>query len=172
MLVPEGETKEFLGEEFLTWLWYYGESKNWTMDLPECQISYWMDELLVLKPDELGECSQKLAGTGPIKTSEAQAGLKKGKKVAETKLVLVHEGTEWTFTLAAQVFHFSSLKLSKPESTDPGERFLEMADELERISGLFDRMYHHFLEIRLSSRWKEKELPAMQDWIHRRQEAL
>ena len=170
MQVPEGETKEFLGQEFVTWLWYQGETKDWSVSLgEEGQVGYWMDELLVLQPDDPVNCSQKLAGTGPTNTAEAQAGLVQGKKVAATRLIFVYNKREWTFTLHADSFNFGSVKLQQPTTVDAEDRFAELADDLEELTRIFERIYHRFLEIRLSDHWHHQELPAMQQWIAQRQ---
>ena len=165
MIVPEGESKQFLGQEFLTWLWFHGENNEWAVEFaPGDRVSYGLDEMLILEPEDTLNCSQKLSGPIPIKSPEAQIGLSAGKRVKTTRIVLVHKEHEWIFTCQGNTFHFSSLKLAKPESADPEDRFAELSYELEEVIKAFDRMYNYFLEIRLTDKWKE-ELDAIHEWI-------
>jgi hypothetical protein len=165
MLVPQGESKEFLGSDFLTWLWYHGEKRNWTLELPnKTSVSYGMDDLLVLEPDKYEGCSQRLSGDVPTRTPEAQAGLQEGKKVKATRLVIVLGEREWTTTIRND-FSFSSLILNDPETPDQEERFMELAGDLEQIAGLFDQIYHYFLGIRTSEEWTKTELPLINKWV-------
>lgn len=171
MLVSEGEVKEFLGQEFLTWLWYRGETNSWCLNFGDSeQVSYGMDELLVLEPEDPNSCSQRLAGPVPVNSPEAQIGLQEGKKVSAVRIVLVYKEREWSVTWRANNFHFSSLKLMKPTTADPEDRFAELADDLENALAVFDRMYNMFLEIRLSPAWEQRELPAIYQWIKDKQQ--
>ncbi len=170
MIVPEGESKEFLGSEFLTWLWYYGENNDWTVSFPGGNLlHYGMDEMLVLQPDNLESCSHRLTGPIPIKAPEAEVGLQEGKKITATRVIFVQGENEWSVTLRGDRFQFSSLKLMPPTTADVDDRFAELSEDLERVVDLFDKLYEIFLSIRLSSDWKEKEIPAILDWIKAKQ---
>lgn len=166
MLVPEGETKEFLGQEFLTWLWYYGENNNWKFSMTDGDVHYGMDELLSLESDA-PVSKQRLSGPVPTNTPEARVGLSEGKKVDAARMVLVYRDREWTFTCNANDFKFSSLNLMKPTTANIEDRFTELVADLEDIAALFDHIYRCFLEIRLSPAWEETELPSMRKWIER-----
>lgn len=166
MLVPEGETKEFLGQEFLTWLWYQGEVNEWTIYFAEAdRVTYAMDELLTLEPEDPTSCRHKLSGPVPVNSPEAQIGLKEGKKATMARIILGYQEREWTVTCHGENFQFSSLKLMKPTTADAEQRFVELAEDLEEAMSLFDRIYELFLKIRLTSAWEEKELPAIRRWI-------
>lgn len=154
MIIPKGESKEFLGKEFLTWLWYYGEINDWKMDFPDkTSVSYGMDEVLVLADDG---SSQRLSGDLPTRTPEAKAGLLEGKKVKTVRVIFVEKEREWTVTLHDN-FSFSSLILNDTKSKDKDDQFFDIAYDLENFCDLFDKIYHYFLESRLSSDWKKSE---------------
>lgn len=168
MIVPEGESKDFLGQEFLTWLWYYGERNDWTMTLEEGdQVHYGMDELLVLESEDLAGCKQRLSGPVPNSSPEAHAGLLDGKKVTTTRIVLVYGEKEWNVTWKANGFPFSSLKLMQPTTSDVEDRFAELVEDMEELVTIFDKMYYHFTSIRLSDAWSD-ELQSIREWINKR----
>ncbi len=173
MILASGESKDFLGQEFLTWLWYYGEKNQWTVVFPnQEEISYGLEDLLVMTPDEKEGCSQRLKGTYPVGSPEAHAALEEGKKVSVTRMILAHKDREWIVTWKADNFTFSSLQLMQPTTNDEKDRFTELSDDLEKAMSLIDSIYHFFLGIRLSPLWQEKEVPAIQDWIQKRREKL
>ena len=170
MLIPEGENKEFLGEEFLTWLWYYGDNNEWAMQFEdEGYVQFGMDELLVMKSADLNS-SQSLSGAVPIYSPEARTGLKEGKKVTKARIILESGGSEWAFTCNSETFQFSSLKLLQTSTKDPEERFLEFAYDMEQAVEVFDKMYEFFLKIRLSPEWDSKELPNIKTWMQKERE--
>jgi hypothetical protein len=166
MSASERDSGEFLGQEFLTWLWYRGEIDQWTIWFAaDSRMSYGIDEFLVLEPDDPTSCRNRLSGPVPVNSPEAQIGLREGKKVTAARLILVYEQREWSVTWHAENLQFSSLKLMKPTSVHPQERFLELAEDLEIVSDLLDRVYAQFLSIRLSEKWEAEELPAIRKWI-------
>ena len=170
MQIPEGETREFLGLEFLTWLWYRGEVDHWNINFsPTDRVSYGMDELLALEPEDPTSCSHRLSGPVPVSSPEAQIGLQEGKKVSIARFFLVYKEREWSVTCHADNFQFSSLKLLKPTTADAEDRFVELAEDLEAVISLFDRIYISFLQIRLSPEWEQKELPAIRKCIKDKQ---
>lgn len=164
MLLPEGETKDFLGREFLTWLWFYGEKNNWHIDFPDGDsVDYYMDELLVMVGNE-ENCSQRLSGPVPIKSPEARVSLKEGKKISTTRIIVVHQEREWTVTINADNFNLSSLRLISPTTSDIEERFAELSEDLEHVLLMFDKMYTYFLQVRISDDW-QSICEAINEWI-------
>ncbi len=180
MLVAEGESKDFLGQEFLTWLWYYGETHEWTLPISEQEtVSYGMDhdeedddpdkqkmkEVVVLEPPNEETCVQRLQGRKTIDSPEAIVALKQGKKIAMVRLHLSYQDRLWLFLCKAEHLSISSLKLVQPKAADPKQRVLELAEDLEQFTRLFEQMYAYFLSIRLAPSWDAEELPKIQTWI-------
>lgn len=178
MQVAEGESKEFLGQEFLTWLWYYGEKNDWKIELNRKElIEYGFDleeqemkELLVFQPSTLRGCIPRLQGQETRKSQEADASLKQGKILAIAKMWVIYDSHEWIFTCRGDRFGISGLTLSTMDSTSAEERFQGLAQNFELFNEVFDKMYEFFLERRLSPSWQKKELPAILQWIQNRAE--
>ena len=173
MILASGDSKDFLGQEFLTWLWYYGEQNHWTIVFPnQEEIGYGLEDLLVMTPEDKENCSQRLKGTYPVGSPEAHASLEEGKRVSVTRMMICHKDREWLLTWKGDNFTFSSLQLVQPTTNHVQDRFLELSEDLDKAISLLDQMYYFFLQIRLSPIWQEKEVPAIQDWIHKRKETL
>ena len=173
MTSATGDSKDFLGQEFLTWLWYYGEKNQWTIPLANNEeLSYGLEDLLVMSPEEKEDCSQRLKGTYPVGCPEAHAALEEGKKVSVTRMLLCCKDREWVVTWKADNFTFSTLQLLQPTTNHVQDRFSELAIDLEQAVALLDRIYYFFLETRLSPLWQQQEVPAIQEWIQKRRETL
>ncbi len=175
MQVVEAEKKNFLGQEFLTWLWYYGEKHEGTLEISkEEQVNYEIEKekgLLVLEPVSTDDsCIQRLQGANSSTCAEATEGLKSGKKVALVKMWLKYQDCEWTFTCRGEKLAVSSLVLGNPNSSVSDERFYELVEKLEKFVMVWDKMFAVFLKIRLSSDWQKKELPSISTWIQEREE--
>lgn len=171
MLLPEGDAKDFLGREFLTWLWFHGEGNNWHLAFSDGDyIDYGLDELLVMEGSEQ-ICRQRLSGPVPVKSPEAQVALLEGKKISTTRIVIVHQEREWTVTINGDTFNLSSLKLVGPTTSDIEERFAELSEDLEQLVDLFDKMYQEFLIVRLGKDWDSSVLPEIKEWVIQKQTA-
>lgn len=174
MQVVEAEKKNFLGQEFLTWLWFHGEENDWTLQFSDHDhVDYDIENeekgLLVMEPDNTqNSCIQKLQGVNPRTCNEATEGLKSGKKVSIAKMWVSYQNSEWTFTCRGEKLAVSGLALCLPSSNTPRERFYELAENLEKFSEVWDKMFASFLKIRLSPEWEESELPNMRAWIQNR----
>lgn len=137
---PQEET----GREFLTWLWSYGVENDWTIN----DMIYGIDDLLEMESEDKQECKARIAGPAPTSTEEAQASLDCGKQVKKMRLVVCYEAREWEFTVDADSFNISSLKLKKEVSKDIHERFHELAEDLQKFYVVFETIYSYFLQQR------------------------
>ena len=163
------DSQEFLGQEFLTWLWFYGETNNWCIDIPNMgEIYYGIDSLLVMEEDENICCTQRLHGPAPTNSPEADAALKDGKKITTLRVMIEYDEQIWHATWKAKTFNFSSVKLMQPTTNDQEDRFQELALGIETISAIFDKIYDIFLQTRLSDTWGKETLPQMQQWVQTR----
>lgn len=177
MQVAEGETKKFLGQEFLTWLWYYGEQHDWKINLSkdEC-VEFGMElddekpkELLVFEPEDDNQCIPRLQGGGTRESKEADVCLQLGKKLSIAKMCVVYSGQVWAFTCRGDRLSISGLTLETPDNLiEDSDRLQELAQRLEKFNEVFDKLYYSFLAVRLSPAWMKKELPAIREWIQTR----
>ena len=75
------DSQEFLGQEFLTWLWFYGETNNWCIDIPNMgEIYYGIDSLLVMEEDENIGCTQRPTTSAPTNLQKLMC-LKRREKI-------------------------------------------------------------------------------------------
>jgi len=165
--------KRFLGQEFLTWLWYKSEVRGGTVELPGIgDIGVVFEKHMLLEYGE-GEAHEKIICQGlQAELNEARTGLRMGKKLEQARIVLARGDYEWTMTVKASVFDFKSVKAPKTmagseESDDPAAvegRLLDKIGLYEQAMELVDELFRLYLNIRLSPAW-EGELARFRSWI-------
>jgi len=160
----------FLGNEFLTWLWFMTENdqpalRNCDAELAELVIGNRMVlenrmangvETVMIKGDTTG-------------FEEALLALNKGAWVTEVNLVYKSGSLEWHFSLKGESLGVSGLRLPEtgtPESEDDMEGMvMEKIYLYEKPLRFIDGLYHFFIKERLSERWQENFLGRMRKWM-------
>ena len=170
--------KRFLGQEFLTWLWYKSEERGGSVEVPgRGDVTVAFEKHMLLESGE-GQDQEKVICRGlQTELKEARAGLLLAKKPEQARLRLSWNEQEFGVTLTAAVFEFRNIRLPKTAAeSDEDEGGLE-ARLLDRI-GLFELLcelvldlFRLFLSIRLSGAWPQ-ELAAIRAWVAEGQEHL
>jgi recombination associated protein RdgC len=166
--------KKFVGQEFLTWLWWKSEERGGSISLEDQgDISVVFEKHMLLEYGE-GQENEKVICRGlQTELKEARTGISIGKKLEQARIRLEQNELEWSFTLAAGLMEFRNVRLPKTAGND------EFADDrqketegltLERIF-LFEELirivnclFKVFLDIRVSSHWQE-EILKIRGWI-------
>ncbi len=168
--------KRFLGQEFLTWLWWKSEERGGTIELPSVgDVTVVFEKHMLLEFGE-GESSEKIICSGlQAELQEARTGLQMGKKLEQARIVLGHNSYEYSFTLAAALMEFRNVRLPKTEATesDRGENpeevegmILERIFLFEELIRLVNVIFLKFLQVRLGEEWQD-ELIRVRAWIHK-----
>jgi recombination associated protein RdgC len=162
----DGRSKDFLGTEWLTWLWYtsHVESSEITASR-EDSIAVLFEKSLQL------ECAFKLSGStairadAPTRLPEAPVALAGGKRPVRAGLQIALHGDAFSFGLRGDVMHFSGVRLPPPEDvSSPRDVFVDRIEKLRDLIGAVEALYSVFLKRRLSSKWPQT-LNAMRSWI-------
>lgn len=164
-----GESKDFLGNAFLLWLWWRGDTGEGLIDIAGgTGVSVALDRSLE------SECGwgltgkQVLTGDGPTRWPEASVATLTGKLPRRTGMIVSDGIREWTCSLQGDRFTIGGLQL--PRSEEPAETPQEAA--LERIESItsFDEvlvgLYSTFLDARFGSGWSAMR-GQIADWISR-----
>ena len=167
--------KRFLGQEFMTWLWFKSEERGGTVYLPGAgDIQVVFEKHMLLESGE-GESHEKLICRGlQTELQEARTGLQVGKKLEQARIHLVRGEYEWNFTLTAAMLEFRNLKVPKtmtPSEEESGPDAFE-ARVLERVAMIEEavqtvlELFRLFLDIRIGPDW-EQELVRVRQWVHK-----
>ena len=168
------EAKDFIGNEFLLWLWYQAEitggivSTNKAVSNPPGpkEVTVYFDRSLDL------ECSygitgkDGLRGEGVSRTPEARDGIRSGKVPRKAGLVLDFGGDQYALTLGAEPLGVSSGKL--PELGGEAREQRELIEHrLERtmdLLGCIDRLFAEFLAHRTGGGW-DGQVSEIRKWM-------
>jgi hypothetical protein len=165
--------KRFLGQEFLTWLWYKSDERGGTIYLPGSgDIQVVFEKHMLLEYGE-GEALEKAICQGlHTELREARTGLLTGKKLEQARIMLVQGDYEYHLSLKGSLFEFRSVKLPKTmtgaEESDAPEaveaRLLDRIGLYETALRIVDDLFRLFLKVRLGQDW-QTELAKIQAWI-------
>jgi hypothetical protein len=161
---------KFIGNEFLTWLWFSTETNQHffkTVDETITSLNIGnrivlensrdnANEIITIKGDDAG-------------MEEGLLSLRKGAVVIEINLSYKTENQEWQFTLKGESLSFSSLKVPATgpiETNDDIEGMvLEKAYLYEQVINLVHSLFNMFLKLRSSVEWDQKTVPQIKKWI-------
>ncbi|MEM9083864.1 MAG: hypothetical protein AAGB34_09735 [Planctomycetota bacterium] len=155
-----GEPHDFLGNEFLVWLWHRCDIGDHEFELADGTVfGVLMDRVLEC------ECAWGVTGkqslsadagaVSPARMVEASDALACGKWPRRVGLMIGIDDQAWTLTLQADKWMVSGCSLPKPEegfenAREEGEWRIEA---VRRIDGVLVGLYELFLSERLSGIW-------------------
>jgi recombination associated protein RdgC len=171
-LLEKMQETRFLGQEFLTWVWYRSEINSQLLDIPGTgPVEVWFEDRLSLESGS-GNSKQQVTCQGKdLDLAEARTALKEGKKVSQARLRLGVDGQEWRVTLKAEGLELGSVKT--PKTLDPDEeepeglngRLLERVALTQVVIRILDGLYSDFIQVRLGETWEKDELPRIRRWL-------
>ncbi|HUT71614.1 MAG TPA: hypothetical protein VMW89_13155 [Desulfatiglandales bacterium] len=161
---------EFLGRDFLTWLWFKSEANEGRFDLGELgMVELWFDGKVTLQSDSDQDVETITCSGENPSLREARFALTKSKKVTQAKLRLIVGDNEWSFTLDSTWLNFKSLKtptVVHDKKDDPEGLFYERVLLIEQPLRAIDTLFSSFIKIRTSPEWGTQELPALIEWVN------
>lgn len=163
--MPDEASRDFLGNEFLLWLWHHLENESDTLTVgDESKITAMFARNLVLECP-LGQTGrQSILSEGPTRLPEAHRALRAGKLPRKAGLTLVRHDHQYEFTLFAESLAISSAKLPVPEAMEERARHEERVTQVRHLVETLDLLYAVFIELRLSASW-EKDLRKIKSWL-------
>ena len=103
---------DFLGNEFLLWLWWRWETQSDTIALPDdSEVTGMFARTLSLQcpRDESGK--ETITAESPVRLPEAAQAIRTGKLPRKAGLILVRHGEQYELTLQAETFTISGAKI-------------------------------------------------------------
>lgn len=160
----------FLGDEFLTWLWYLVETdqKAFRMVDPDC-VAIEIGNRIVLE-NRKGNSVERITIKGDdAGLEEGKLSLKKGALVTELAFIFKTGEHQWQFSLKGESLNLSNFKTpgpALPQSTEEMEAFLlEKANQFNKILNFLEILYKTFIQVRITSKWSSKIIPAIRKWV-------
>lgn len=165
-LVDKIERTEFLGPEFLIWLWFATEVTESQVVLADKQAAeLWLEGQLVLTDPHDPQEKITLAGVAPSGGTEAKEALRQGKRPARARLNLTVGEQSYEFSLEASPFALSGVKLPTLVNEEIDEQFYERMMLLEQLEQIVGGLLEGFVRLRMSKAWGQHILPLIQSWV-------
>lgn len=168
-LLEQVKKTEFLGTEFLVWLWFRTETDRGLFKLDKKgSAELWFDGKITLQSEnERGVETITCAGEAQ-NMREARFALAENKDIIRAAVKLVIGDNQWSFVLDSEWMNFRSFKT--PRVVQDGKEdqdgfFYEKMFLIEEAIFAIDEIYSTFIKLRLSPEWAAQEHPALVKWI-------
>lgn len=177
VLGPEGEgqmpeypwlagspARDFLGNEFLVWLWHTTETHGGTLDTERGKIAIVLDRAMDLECAYGQTGKDGLRGDGPARSPEARQALKLGKLPRKAGLIIETGGSQYELLLNPELMAINACKLPEVEDAETARAEFEERIKLihDLVQGL-DALFARFLKLRISPAWADTTA-AIRTW--------
>jgi hypothetical protein len=162
---------QFVGDEFLTWLWYIIERDTRLLNrLDKDLAALEIGNRMVFENRYRRDSGETVTVKGEeANMDEGLLALKKGAMVTEVNLVYRSGDQEWRFNLKGESLNISSLRVPESGKVETKEDIegavIEKIYFYEKILNLINGLFNYFIKIRVSNEWLAKTVPAMRKWI-------
>jgi hypothetical protein len=158
---------DFLGNEFLLWLWYTLDQIDDTITLSDkSDVTVMLARILNL------DCPRGVTGhdafrtEGPTRLPEAKRAAQSGKLPRRAGVTMVRHEKQYEFALYAESFAVGALKIPPPpeDVADARARLEERVTQLREFLEGLDLLFARFLDVRLTKAWG-KESDGIRRWL-------
>ena len=165
--VPDEASRDFLGNEFLLWLWYYLENESDTLSLADnSEVAIMLTRTLTLECPRGQTGKESISSDGPTKLPEALRAVQAGKLPRKVGVTMVRQDQTYDFAIQAETLAITGAKLPVPEGEEERARQEERVTQIRHLLETLDLIYGAFSQRRLGEHWT-KELAKIKKWLHR-----
>ncbi len=164
-LMQQPESADYLGNEFLLWLWWHLAEKAEEITLvDDTVVTAMLSKSLQLECPRGESGKESISADAPTRLPEALEAVQAGKLPRKTGITLVREGETYAFTLQAESLAVSGAAI-EGEDSDKGRGALEeRVAAIRRLSQTLDLLFETFCSRRLQRVWNE-DLTQIQSWL-------
>lgn len=166
--IADETSRDFVGNEFLLWLWYYTDVQSDTITLADnSEVTLMLARTLNLECPRGVTGHETISHEGPTRLPEARRAIQSGKMPRKVGLTLVRHSEQYELTLHAETLAVGGAKLPPPdEAADARGKLDDRANQLRALIETLDLLYDAFGQKRFGKDW-EAELQGMQKWLKR-----
>ena len=150
--------KDFLGNEFLIWLWFVTECQEGTIDCGDREIAVVLDHAIDMDCAYGLGGKQTLRGDGVTRLPEAGKALGTGKWPRKARMILasVADRLQWELTLQADRWIVSSATLPDcPDAQSPAELITQRIERVIDLADTLDAIFRQFVVVRTGPNWTD-----------------
>ncbi len=167
--VLDETSRDFLGNEFLLWLWFTTEEDEDTISLADgSEVAVMLARTLTLDCPRAQTGHETINSDGPTRLPEARRAIQAGKWPRKAGLTLVRHSKQYELTLHAETLAVGSAKLPPPEDDETTPRMVldGRATRIRDLIETLDLLFEAFCVKRFGGDWS-RELLRMQKWLQR-----
>jgi hypothetical protein len=139
---PDANRRDFLGNEFLLWLWYYLETASDELSLSDGTTATVMISRSLQLECPRGQFGRESFNSdGPSKLPEARRAIQAGKLPRKIGLTVVRQHDQYELTLQAETMAISGAKMPAPEAESQQDRQVERVNQLRHLR---ETLWNHF----------------------------
>jgi hypothetical protein len=156
----DAASRDYLGNEFLLWLWYTLWTESDTIKLVDgTEAAVMFANQLVLECPRGEDGKETITCEGPTQLPESRRAIQTGKLPRRAGLIVSRQGQQYEFVLQAETFSIRGATLPKVETNGNGDsraRLEERVEQVRHLAQTVDLLFHTFLDRRLSGEWQTK----------------
>ncbi|MFL5341816.1 MAG: hypothetical protein ACJ8F7_16850, partial [Gemmataceae bacterium] len=164
--IPDEDSRDFLGNEFLLWLWYLLDTETDTIKaVDKSDITVMLSRTLMLECPRGQTGHETISNEGPTRLPEARRAIQAGKLPRKVGMTIVRHDAQYDLTIQAETLAVGSAKMPPPEEEDERSRLDGRIDQIRHLVETLDLLYDAFGRVRFG-KW-EPELAKIQKWLAR-----
>jgi hypothetical protein len=167
--IADESSRDFIGNEFLLWLWYHTDAESDTVKLADgSDVAVMLARTLTLECPRGQTGHETISSEGPTQLPEARRAIQSGKLPRKVGLTLVRHGEQYELAIHAETLAVGGAKLPPPDETisEVRAKLDERANQIRNLIETLDLLYDAFGQKRFGKDW-EGELIGMQKWLKR-----
>ena len=162
---PEAPAPDFLGNEFLLWLWHTLQADSDTIGLSDgSEVTVMLAKTLTLDCPR-GETGRDcMTDLGPTKLPEAFLALQSGKLPRKVGMILVRHDAQYELTVQAETLSVSGALMPKIEGATGDDLKVARVDALRNLVETMDLLFEAYSRQRTGAAWPG-ELGRIRRWL-------
>lgn len=157
---------DYLGNEFLLWLWWKWETGPDTLTLGDgSEVTGMFARTLSLDCPKGEFGKESISSESPVALPESAMAIRMGKLPRKAGLTLIRNDEQYDFNLQAETFVLGSAKVSHPgDSSAESRDTLDRIESVRRLAETVDLLFEVFCEQRIGKNWT-RESKQLSQWL-------
>lgn len=158
-------SRDFVGNEFLMWLWWYLSEQSDTIHLSdESTATCMLNKTLTLECPLAETGKESISHEAPTQLPEALRAVQAGKWPRKTGILMLRHDEQYNCSLQAESLAVSGAALPKLDSDTARAQQEDRIDQIRHLTETLDLLFEAFLQRRLASGWSD-DLRKMRGWL-------
>ena len=161
----EPDNFDYLGNEFLLWLWWRWETQSDTIELPDgSEVTGMLARTLSLQCPRGESGKETITSEAPSRLPEAAKAIRSGKLPRKSGMTLVRHGEQYDLVLQPETFSVSGAKIQTEEASEGRGILEDRIESVRRLNETADLLFRSFCERRIGKHWSA-ELDQIRRWL-------